>query len=310
MSKLERLLNLTALLLETRRPIPVEEIGRTIEGYAADPVAFRRAFERDKDDLRELGIPVEVTPIDPGDPSTVGYRIPNDRYYLPDLALDPGELAALTLAVSLVRTGGAVDVDTFRKLGGAPAAVEGGDLPVEAELPAPEALTALFGALNDRCVVEFSYRGEVRRVEPRRLDYKGGRWYLSADDLDRQAARTFRLDRFDGPVTAGPPGGFEPTDDEAGLRLEPWRFGDAAAVDVEVRIDPAHVAVAERLVGTATAQRREADGSLVVTLAVTDEGALADFVLGLLDHAEILSPIDVRDRFVARLEALAHGAPA
>ncbi|MBP6729383.1 MAG: WYL domain-containing protein, partial [Microthrixaceae bacterium] len=96
MSKLERLLNLTALLLETRRPIPVEEIGRTIEGYSADPVAFRRAFERDKDDLRELGIPVEVTPIDPGDPSSVGYRIPNDRYYLPDLALDPGELAALT----------------------------------------------------------------------------------------------------------------------------------------------------------------------------------------------------------------------
>lgn len=68
--------------------------------------------------------------------------------------------------------------------------------------------------------------------------------------------------------------------------------------------------MAERLVGTATAQRREADGSLVVTLSVTDEGALADFVLGLLDHAEIVSPIDVRDRFVARLEALAHGAPA
>ena len=60
MSKLERLLNLTLLLLETERPLTIDELHEKVPGYPADPNSFRRSFERDKDDLREMGIPVQI----------------------------------------------------------------------------------------------------------------------------------------------------------------------------------------------------------------------------------------------------------
>ena len=117
--KLERLLNLTAALLDTRRPLSAEEIGRMIPGYPGDPASFRRTFERDKDDLREMGIPVEVVMPQGTDNTRAGYRISPERYYLPDPGLDPDELAALRLAVGAIRVEGSSEGDAFRKLGGA-----------------------------------------------------------------------------------------------------------------------------------------------------------------------------------------------
>ena len=73
-SKLERLLNLTAALLDIPRPLTVEDIREAIPGYPDNEPSFRRSFERDKDDLREMGVPIEVVP-GPGDrPSAARLR--------------------------------------------------------------------------------------------------------------------------------------------------------------------------------------------------------------------------------------------
>ncbi len=88
-AKLERLLNLTAALLETPRPLTADEVAARIFGYPEDKTAFRRAFERDKEALREMGIPVEMEEIPHTDPPQQGYRIPKDRYYLRDPGLEP-----------------------------------------------------------------------------------------------------------------------------------------------------------------------------------------------------------------------------
>src|SRR4029450_4538136 len=105
-AKLERLLNLTALLLETPRPLSALEIRDRLGGDAGETDACRRAFERDKDDLRAMGVPLEVQDVPGVLPVVDGYRIPKDRYYLRDPGLSAAELAALHVAASVVQIDG------------------------------------------------------------------------------------------------------------------------------------------------------------------------------------------------------------
>src|SRR5262245_38836515 len=100
MDKLERLLNLTAALLETRQPMRASEIREKVPGYPDNDTAFHRAFERDKDDLREMGIPIVIEPVTNSHSPVDGYRIHKEQYYLRDPGLEPDELAALHLAVN------------------------------------------------------------------------------------------------------------------------------------------------------------------------------------------------------------------
>src|SRR5918999_6199852 len=103
MQRIERLLNLIAALLDSARPMTAEEIRQRIAGYdQPNHEAFRRAFERDKEALRNMGIPLEVVPTDPFADQADGYIIPKDKYYLPDIDLEPDELAALRIAAQAV----------------------------------------------------------------------------------------------------------------------------------------------------------------------------------------------------------------
>ena len=107
MQKVERLVNLIALLLNTRRPLTVEEIRNTVPGYQQeDYSSFKRMFERDKEELRSLGIPIERRFTDVWEVEE-GYLISKDRYYLPELDLDPDEMAALWIASRIVVEQGA-----------------------------------------------------------------------------------------------------------------------------------------------------------------------------------------------------------
>jgi proteasome accessory factor B len=115
--KLERLLNLTAALLHTSRPLTAEEIRERVPGYPEGLSAFRRTFERDKDDLREMGVPLSIERIEAEERPIDGYRIHERDYYLRDPGLDPDEAAALNLAVSAVRLDGVQGVEALWKLG-------------------------------------------------------------------------------------------------------------------------------------------------------------------------------------------------
>ncbi|MGH2631038.1 MAG: helix-turn-helix transcriptional regulator, partial [Actinomycetota bacterium] len=98
MEPLERLLNLVGLLLETPKPLTFEEIRATLDAYRADKVdSAKRMFERDKDQLREFGIPLQLVDVDVWG-TEQGYVIPKDEYYLPEIAFTPEELGALLVA--------------------------------------------------------------------------------------------------------------------------------------------------------------------------------------------------------------------
>src|SRR5262245_34854660 len=149
-SRVERVLNLLALLLDTRRPLPREEIVREVAGYPADSSANRRAFERDKEMLRDMGVPIAVEDL-PGESAEVGYRVRPEEYYLPDLELSGEETAALRVAVNAISLGSASAEGALLKLGGLAGV---GEAPI-ASLPLVPNLSTLFEAFRHRAPVTF-----------------------------------------------------------------------------------------------------------------------------------------------------------
>ncbi len=309
MDKLERLMNLVAVLLDTSRPLSAEELRAQVPGYPEAGATFHRAFERDKDDLREMGVPLVVETIPGTDPPRDGYRIPRDQYHLADPGLEPDELAALHLAVSTVQLGGQADAEAMWKLGGVIAAdglgaTPGGD-PV-ASLPADPRLPALFGAVADRRRVRFEHTGVARRVDPHRLDFRRGRWYLTGHDHEREAERSYRLDRIEGDVEVEDPARafVRPEDVTSGAERQPWELGDDEPVEARVRIDPDQAGWAIQMAGEEAVATRGDDGSVELVLPVSNPMAFRSFVLTFLEHAEVLEPPELRDDLVHWLEQM------
>jgi proteasome accessory factor B len=309
-SRLERLLNLTAALLTAPRPLTAAEVAERVPGYPlpAGSATFKRAFERDKDSLREMGIPLLLTPIEGVDPPVEGYVIPRDQYELRDPGLAPDELAALHLAAAAVELEGLRGGAALWKLGGAlPAGNGSSEAPsaAVAPLPATPLLVPLFEAVAERTPVTFAYRGEEREVEPWRLAFRRGHWYLEGFDRGRRAERQFRLDRVEGDVAHGEPGTAETTPAPArGGAPRPWQYGEGDPVVARLLVDADQAPWAvDRLGDDVVAERRE-DGAIVFELPVTNREAFRSFVLGFLDHAEVLGPAELRDDVASWLREL------
>lgn len=301
-AKLERLLNLTAALLNTERLLPASEIAAKVAGYASGREAFRRTFERDKSELRQMGIPITTGTVPGSDPPVEGYRIHPRDYYLedPDLAAD--ERAALHLAARTVRLEGTAVETAFWALGGRPP--EGDPAPELAVIPFNEHLAVLYRAISGRSAVSFRYRGEPRSVEPVRLHFTRGHWYLGGQDRERAAWRHFRLDRI-AELEVGRAGAFVPEPEPAGsLERPPWEMGgEAWTAQIDVDADVAGWALGQA--GQDTARELLPDGSLRLQLPVANADALVDFVLGLLDRAELVGPPELRQKLLERVRACA-----
>ncbi len=330
-NKLERLLNLTAVLLDTSRPLTAEQIRRRVEGYPDSSSAFHRAFERDKDDLRVMGIPLTVERVPATNPPVDGYRIDPAEYYLADPGLDPDELAALHLASLSVRVDGIDDdEEALWKLGGVASETVGVGEPtatlrgsggasagrgvmqgVVANLPTDPSLVPIFQAITANETISFSYRGNTRTLDPWRLDFHRGRWYLTGFDHDRDGQRNFRLDRIEGAVerTGRPMTSPRPTTGSDGP-LKAWEFGADQQVAARLLVDESHAAAAARFLGPDVPAQRRGDTGVVFEVPVVRTEAFRTFVLGFLEHAEILEPVELRQGMVDWLEAIVARHPA
>lgn len=211
-AKAERLMNLALCLLGTRRPLSKRELRGSIEAYleAGSDESFNRMFERDKDDLRELGLIIETVENLDGD---IGYLARRDSNRLPPITLDAEEAAALGLAAKVwqqARLAGAAS-GALQKLraAGMPEAEDAYEVhsALEPRIPVHEAaFEPLMLACRDRRPVTFDYRKanaarpEQRQVEPWTLECWRGHWYLAGWDRDRGAERVFRLSRIAGRV--------------------------------------------------------------------------------------------------------------
>jgi proteasome accessory factor B len=305
--KLERLLNLIAALLETGRPLTAEELRERVPGYPEAKASFRRAFERDKEDLREMGIPLVLELIPGVDPPTEGYRIDRSRYYVRDPGFEPDELAALHLAVSTVRLDGLDGAEGLWKLGGVVEA-EGEEPALDgamASLPAEPNLPTLFQACAEQRTVTFTYNGEARSVDPARVGYQRGHWYLTGRDHGRGEDRNFRIDRIAGPVSAGPARGFAPRSSGGSpLPGDPWVLGGGEEVTARLLVDADLAAWAARQLGAGAVVEHRPDGDTVFEVAVTNWPAFRSFVLTFLEHAEILGPPELRTQMTDWLQEI------
>ena len=326
----ERLLNLVIALVNTAGRMTKEQIRATVAGYGDAPsdVAFERMFERDKDSLRELGIPI-LTVVGSGHSDDVGYRVDQEAYALPAIELTAGELGVLSLAVQFwqdksLRTDATRALTKLRAVGSAP----GGTDLVAGLAPRVRAAGEAFGPLLDavqaRQAVAFTYRaantGDVRErtVEPWRLLARGGGWYVVGRDRDRDAPRSFRLSRIEGAIgTVGAPGSYEiPADLDAAavlagrgsepvrlatLALRPERASALRSRAVAEPADPVELAdPAERDWLVRLLAHRD-----VVRVPFTGSADLADEVAGYADAVVVLAPPDLRAAVLHRLRAAA-----
>ena len=307
--RVERLTNLLALLLETSQPLTMIEVCGELAGQYPDEERNRRAaFERDKAALRDLGVPIETeSNLGQGTPAT--YRIDRRAYELSDLDLDADERRALQVAVAAVRTDASAGRNAIWKLGGSTAGEVG---PVSAVLPDRPELPIIRAAVANRSTITFVYRDEQRLVDPWGLLLRGGFWYVVGHDHGRDAKRTFRIDRFGGSsddIEVGPVGAFERPesfDPREAFPTDPKQIGHAVGdgLMAVVRIDDERAPAVEREVGSDRVIDRHADGSIDVQVAASNIDAFRSWVIGLLDHAVVISPPQVRSAIMDWLAAV------
>lgn len=312
---LERLLNLVALLLETRTPMTFEQIRGTLsDAYGQqDKDSAKRMFERDKDALRDYGIPLELVATDIWDVEQ-GYTIPKEKYYLPEIAFTPEELAALFVAA---QTGGGGDAaeQAVRKLlygadGGVLAGLTGG--PLASGTPGTLLLSAADAAQRRRRV-RFGYRTSRGTTNDRDVDAyamlcRGGHWYLVGRDRERDAVRVFRLTRFTSDIAdsgegSEPPPAFRAADH---VLAGPWGVGEPSA-SATVSFAPEVVWWATAGVTGVSTGEPGSDGWTPVTLPLADVADLAAWVLQFGPDARVVEPDELREEILGRLEAIRDG---
>lgn len=207
--KIERLVNLTIALLATKRFLTKSEIFRSIDGYEGSVESKERMFERDKDDLRNLGIDIEVGGLDPLFEDEAGYRIRPESYQLQLGEISGVQLALLSLAAEAWR-GAAMDVLAQSAL------LKLQSIGIESDLDCLPAISPrissveidfsiILQAISGRKTITFDYLSDAMLVKKRTLNpygiaTRGGHWYLIGFDLDRTQVRTFRLDRLHGAI--------------------------------------------------------------------------------------------------------------
>ncbi len=309
----ERLLALVLLLTSTKRALTRSEIRSAIGEYGDGPDdAFERMFERDKDELRSMGIPIDTVEQDAQDEG-FGYRLAATNTFLPTLELDPAESLVLALAARSwgEAAWGAAAVLGLRKL----------EVAGDFEAPATDtismsanvetgALSAILDAAASGRRVSFSYRkpgGEsaaTRRVEPWGVVADHGRWYLVGNDVDRQAVRVFRLSRITGAVSMiSPVDSFKPPtgDDLRKYVTSPEPTEERVAA--RVRLQPN---AASHLAASATSVLDH-----IATFDSVDPQWLITQVLRAGSAAQLLEPVELREQVHEALKAVvgAHRVP-
>ncbi|MFD1505181.1 helix-turn-helix transcriptional regulator [Georgenia yuyongxinii] len=325
----ERLLDLVIALTHTPRWMSKRQIRERVNGYAdaVSDEAFERMFERDKDLLREMGVPIVVEHgvVHEDD---VGYRVDTAGYTLPPVAFTPEEAGVLSLAAELwqdasLRAFASRGVTKLRAVGLAPD--PGAHAGLALRVRGPEAAFApLLEAIDARQAVTFTYRaastGETARrtVQPWRILSRDRGWYLVGLDVDRAAPRAFRLSRITGRVRAtGAPGAFTvpaDTDVESLLERARPRSGTARLAVLPDRAAALRTRALPGAAGADPAGKSSADGPRpaaaltdrdVIEVPYADLEAFSEEVATYAEAVLVLAPAELRAAVLGRLRAVA-----
>ncbi|MSO42976.1 MAG: WYL domain-containing protein [Candidatus Planktophila sp.] len=305
--KIERLINLTIALLATKRYLTKTEIFRSVEGYEGSAETKERMFERDKDDLRSLGIDIEVGSFDPLFHDEAGYRIKQEKYQLDLGEITPIEISLLSLAAEAWQ-GASLDEAAQRAL----VKLKSMGIPVD-DLILPgavhklsdsgEDLALLTKAIAEHQRLSFTYvdaalKKQVRSIVPIGLSTRSGLWYITGVDQKIEEIRTFRIDRIDGEITTSK----GPKDFETPAGFDPKRVFDSQGTNTFALVDVRKgKASALRALASTEHSLGEWDQLRIPILNVN---SLASLVLWHGEDAFVQEPQDLRDLVIQHLEAL------
>lgn len=306
--KTERLVNLTIALLATKRYLTKSEIFRTVDGYEGSAESKERMFERDKDDLRNLGIDIEVGSFDPLFEDEAGYRIRPDNYQFQLGEVSSQEISLLSLAAEAWR-GAALDgsaLTALRKLHaiGIESDLESiPDLAPHANIQ-DENLQLALSAITSRKMISFQYINEdlqtqARKIAPYAVASQFGFWYLYGQDLEKKLLRSFRLDRIASDIQFdGKSGAYEVPQDFSLQSQMGSAAADARAL-VYLRVGRA---LGMRAKGNALSETQGIPGWDLYEVSYRDRARIIEEILWYGDDIVIKSPADLRAEVIARLQ--------
>jgi proteasome accessory factor B len=308
--KTERLLSLVVCLLSSQRYLTATQIRAAVPGYPESFDAFKRMFERDKEELRDLGIPLDMGTNGALD-DEVGYRIPRQAYELPDIRLEPDEAAVLALAARVwhrAELAGAAAGALLKLRAAGVEAEETAQPGIEPRLQAGEAAFApLWEAVRDRRPVTFRYRAkdssvvQQRELEPWGVVNRHGRWYVAGHDRARQAVRAFRLSRIDGGVEFSGPAGSVTVPPDADVRelVKSW---DDRPVAPQTAVLSVRTGAGLGIRRQATREAAGTDGWDEVETPFDEVAWFSEHLASFGPDVIVREPADLRDAVITRLK--------
>ena len=307
--KIERLINLTIALLATKRYLTKSEIFNSVDGYEGTPETKERMFERDKDDLRSLGIEIEVGSFDPLFNDEAGYRIKQEKYQFELGDISSTDVSLLSLAAEAWQAASFGDVAQKALLKLRSIGIASDEISIPGSVhklnDGGQDLSLITKAIAQHQILNFAYldssmKSFTRRVVPIALSTRSGYWYLSGVDQEIQEIRTFRIDRIQGEVSASEgPRDFEtPVGFDASKALLHSPTNDFAVIDVRVG-----KATSLRALAISTKTLGEWDQ---IRVPIFNLDSIASLVLWHGQDALVQEPDNLKELVIQHLEALVH----
>ena len=303
--KSERLVNLVIALLATKRYLTKSEIFRTIEGYEGSSESMERMFERDKDELRALGIEIEVSALDPLFDDEIGYRIRFENYVMDHSGFTTSEIAYMSLAAQVWKEEALSEIaqHAMRKLAGLASPIDISEIPAIAPvlINAPKFLNEIIDCISKRRTIEFVYLDSEMKAQSRQVNvysyfsYKGN-WYFSGLDVRKMEIRTFKCDRIVGDVSVS-----------KGSKM--YEIPKEYIPSTESQ-ENAYELTAQLLVRKGRGSQLRNRASKIVTaedfdavdVPYSSENELLSLVLWHLDDVQVLAPSVLRDSVIKSLK--------
>ena len=307
--KIERLINLTIALLATKRYLTKSEIFNSVDGYEGTPETKERMFERDKDDLRSLGIEIEVGSFDPLFNDEAGYKIKQEKYQFELGDISSTDVSLLSLAAEAWQAASFGDVAQKALLKLRSIGIASDEISIPGSVhklnDGGQDLSLITKAIAQNQILNFAYldssmQSFARRVVPIALSTRSGYWYLSGVDQEIQEIRTFRIDRIQGEVSASQgPRDFEtPVGFDASKALSHSPTNDFAVIDVRVG-----KATSLRALAISTKSLGEWDQ---IRVPIFNLDSMASLVLWHGQDALVQEPDNLKELVIQHLESLVH----
>jgi len=300
--KTERLINLTLALLSSKRYLTKSEIFKNVAGYSGSAETMERMFERDKDDLRNLGVRIEVRALDPLFEDDQGYLIDSKTFQINPNDFSKEEILLLTMAANLWH-GSALQHDSkaallkIQSLDGL-VATNTVTSPVVEDNEDSKKLLLIFDAVERLVSLEFEYKGTVRQVKPYGIYTRRGFWYLAAQEND--VVKSFKVIRIGEQikVTSKSQGFTKPAEFKLSTFIEGLNAPTTSKAEVRIRKNQA-LALRKRY----KVEEIDSDWDQVFIDYIFEED-LIESLLWYGSNVVVISPQTIRDQIINRAKGL------